>query len=186
MKTMFLIRTIAMGLVLLVIAACGFLGERRSWTENVQLDDGSVITVKRYVRFEESNSWAGDAYSATESSDQPALEVSQLQLPESLRGTWSPYSKSLQEFGDLTLGTDSLSWGTCTKTAYRVLQVVEQTYYLELLRSPPCILGSPASFLILAPSDRGLEVSICGEREELDRAAPERRCSWGILNKKDE
>lgn len=60
MRPILLIRSIAMGLVLLVIAACGFLGERRSWTEDVQLDDGSVIMIKRHVKFRTSNSWAGD------------------------------------------------------------------------------------------------------------------------------
>ena len=47
-------------LLMLMIAACGFLSESRSWTEDVQLDDGSMIVIKRYVRFETSNSWAGD------------------------------------------------------------------------------------------------------------------------------
>ena len=60
MRVLALIRTIATGLALLAIAACGFLGESRSWTESVQLDDGSVIAIKRYVRFETSNSLAGD------------------------------------------------------------------------------------------------------------------------------
>lgn len=118
--------------------------------------------------------------------NQPVKEVSGLQLPEALRGRWSPRGEGIQEFGDLTIGADSLSWGTCTKTAYRVLQVIEQTYYLELLRASPCILGLPASILILAPSDRALEVSICSGREELDRPASKRRCSMGILDKKRE
>lgn len=54
-------RSVAMGLVLMTVAACGFFAERRSWTEDVQLDDGSTIVIKRYVKFETSNSWAGDA-----------------------------------------------------------------------------------------------------------------------------
>jgi hypothetical protein len=60
------VRSIAMGLVLLVVAACGFIGETRSWTEDVQLDDGSVIKIERYVRFATSNSWAGDVPRAEE------------------------------------------------------------------------------------------------------------------------
>lgn len=63
---MYLVKSIAMGLVLLVITACGFLGERRSWTEDVQLDDGSIVRIERYVKFSRSNSWSGDAPSATE------------------------------------------------------------------------------------------------------------------------
>ena len=112
----------------------------------------------------------------------PVREITQLQLPETLLGTWSPYSKSIEEFGNLTVSTAALSWGTCTETKYRVLQVTEQTYYLELI-TPPCRLHLPASFLILAPSDGSLEVSICSGREELDRSAGQRSCSMGILHK---
>jgi hypothetical protein len=57
-------RCIPMVLLLLVIGACGFLDETNRWTEDVQLDDGSVITIKRYVRFATSNSWAGDVPAA--------------------------------------------------------------------------------------------------------------------------
>jgi hypothetical protein len=38
----------------------------RAWTEDVLLDDGSTIVVKRTVSFKESNSWSGDAYNAVE------------------------------------------------------------------------------------------------------------------------
>ena len=61
MKLIVMMRSIAVSVVLLAITACGFLAERRSWTEDVELDDGSVIVIKRYVKFETSNSWAGDA-----------------------------------------------------------------------------------------------------------------------------
>lgn len=57
-------RCIPIALVLLVTAACGFLDESNRWTEDVRPDDGSVITIKRYVRFETSNSWAGDVPAA--------------------------------------------------------------------------------------------------------------------------
>jgi hypothetical protein len=60
MRPMLRVGNIAMSLVLLAIAACGFIPKTRSWTEDVQLDDGSVITIERYVRFKTSNSWAGD------------------------------------------------------------------------------------------------------------------------------
>ncbi len=108
---------------------------------------------------------------------------SEAQLPQTLRGTWSAYSKSIQEYGDLTLGAEVLSWGTCTNTTYRVLQVIEQTYYLELV-SPPCRFQRPVAYLILAPSDRSLRVSICSGREELERPADQRHCSLGTLYKK--
>lgn len=43
-----------------------FLGKgSRTWSEEVELGDGSLIVVLRDVKFTSSNSWAGDAYSAT-------------------------------------------------------------------------------------------------------------------------
>jgi hypothetical protein len=60
------VQSVVTAWVLLAIAACGFLGETRSWTEDVQLDDGSVITIKRHVKFATSNSWAGDVPRAEE------------------------------------------------------------------------------------------------------------------------
>ncbi len=59
-----LARCIPIALVLLVTAACGFLDESNRWTEDVRLDDGSVITIERHVRFATSNSWAGDVPAA--------------------------------------------------------------------------------------------------------------------------
>jgi hypothetical protein len=38
----------------------------RKWTEDVLLDDGSIIQVRRMVKFQESNSLSGDAYNAVE------------------------------------------------------------------------------------------------------------------------
>lgn len=38
----------------------------REWTEDVLLDDGSTVVVKRAVSFNETNSWSGDAYNAVE------------------------------------------------------------------------------------------------------------------------
>lgn len=53
-------------LSVLAVSSCGFLFgyQERSWSEDVKLDDGSVVTIERYVKFEESNSWSKDAYSA--------------------------------------------------------------------------------------------------------------------------
>lgn len=57
---------IAVGLLAtaVLLSDCGRV--RRSWTEDVRLDDGSVIKIKRRVTFEESNSLSGDSYAATE------------------------------------------------------------------------------------------------------------------------
>jgi hypothetical protein len=53
---------------LLLVTACDYLsGKRqRKWSEEVQLDDRTVITVDRYVAFEETDAFGGGAYSATE------------------------------------------------------------------------------------------------------------------------
>ena len=52
---------------LVLVSACGLSGpEKRQWTEDVDLGEGRIITVKRFVEFNESNSLAGDAYNAVE------------------------------------------------------------------------------------------------------------------------
>ena len=38
----------------------------RAWTEEVHLDDGSTVLVRRTARLNITNSWAGDAYNAVE------------------------------------------------------------------------------------------------------------------------
>ncbi len=51
----------------LSLAACGNPKPiTRSWTEDVLLEDGSTIVVKRSATFDETNSWSGDAYNAVE------------------------------------------------------------------------------------------------------------------------
>jgi len=54
----------------------------RKWSEEVALDDGRVIIVDRYVAFEESNSWAGDAYSATETRSTISFRGELAKLPD--------------------------------------------------------------------------------------------------------
>lgn len=105
-------------------------------------------------------------------------------LPSGLLGVWVPYGRGYQPFGDLTIGPEVLSWGSCWQVPYRVYRTNGETHYLELVRSPPCKFGVHASFLILVPSDRGLEVSICREQDEFDRPPDERFCSRGLLYKK--
>jgi hypothetical protein len=49
---------------LLSLSAC--TGDvQRNWSEEVELDDGSTITINRHVEYRESNSLTGDAYSTT-------------------------------------------------------------------------------------------------------------------------
>jgi hypothetical protein len=61
------------GLIALALIGAGVPGVRnlvgpthRSWTEDVLLEDGLSIVVKRSVTLNESNSWSGDAHNATE------------------------------------------------------------------------------------------------------------------------
>ncbi len=56
----------------IVAVAAGLTGcnpfgaSKKEWTEDVTLDDGFTLVVKRMVKFKESNSWSGDAYNSTE------------------------------------------------------------------------------------------------------------------------
>ena len=53
-------------LSLLTVIGCTPGKITREWSEEVALDDGKVINIDRYVQFQESNSWSGDAYNSTE------------------------------------------------------------------------------------------------------------------------
>ena len=59
---------------------CSGVQERR-WSEEVVLDDGSVVVVNRYVKFQPSNSVAGDAYSATDLETRLSFEGEFSDLP---------------------------------------------------------------------------------------------------------
>jgi hypothetical protein len=61
----FVARGLICALLLSPLFTSGCTGEIRRWSEEVGLDDGSVIVVDRYAKFRESNSLAGDAYSST-------------------------------------------------------------------------------------------------------------------------
>jgi hypothetical protein len=50
---------------LLPLSGCAGEVERR-WSEEVELDGGKSIVIDRYVKFSQSNSLAGDAYSSTD------------------------------------------------------------------------------------------------------------------------
>jgi hypothetical protein len=55
--------------------------ETRAWTEDVLLDGGKTIQVKRTVTFNETNSMSGDAYNAVESDATLAFTGELSQLP---------------------------------------------------------------------------------------------------------
>ena len=66
MKVVSLALFLSSALSLLPTIGCTPGKVTREWSEEVALDDGRIITIDRYVAFRESNSWAGDAYNATE------------------------------------------------------------------------------------------------------------------------
>jgi hypothetical protein len=70
-------------LLLLGVGACGWLtgSHQRSWSEDVQLDDGSVITIDRFVSFDSSDALGGGAYSATETKATLAFTGNLASLP---------------------------------------------------------------------------------------------------------
>jgi hypothetical protein len=51
----------------LCLASCKFGGPtHKSWTEDVLLDDGSTVSIKRTVTYKEASAWGGGSYSAIE------------------------------------------------------------------------------------------------------------------------
>jgi hypothetical protein len=54
--------------LIVCLSSCGFGGPtQKKWTEDVLLDDGSTIVIKRTATFMESSAWSGGSYSAVES-----------------------------------------------------------------------------------------------------------------------
>lgn len=78
-------RVILRGVLFILIATvsgCGAGGPiHREWIEDVLLDDGSTIQVKRTVTFNETNSWSGDAYNAVETEAAIAFTGNLADLP---------------------------------------------------------------------------------------------------------
>jgi hypothetical protein len=69
-------------MVLAALEGCSGIADR-GWSEEVDLDDGQLLVIDRYVKFQSSHSIAGDAHSSTD------LE-STLAFPKSLGlATWS-------------------------------------------------------------------------------------------------
>jgi hypothetical protein len=65
-----MVNLVLCGIALIVLTACEQPRPRglveRAWTEDVQLDDGSSIRLRRTAKLNITNSWAGDAYNAVE------------------------------------------------------------------------------------------------------------------------
>jgi hypothetical protein len=93
----YLIR-IAVITIALMLSACGEPGlQKRAWTEDVLLDDGTTIVVKRAVAFKETNSLGGDAYNAVETESNIEFTADLNQLPP-----WSQPLMALVMYHDKT------------------------------------------------------------------------------------
>jgi hypothetical protein len=57
---------VILAIICFALGGCAPGKVERKWSEEVALDDGKVLTVDRYVKFQETNSMAGDAYGSTE------------------------------------------------------------------------------------------------------------------------
>jgi hypothetical protein len=51
---------------LVLLAACSANHEERHWTEDVQLEDGSIVQIERHVEFDATNAMGGGAGNAVE------------------------------------------------------------------------------------------------------------------------
>jgi len=65
------------------VAACEFLtGDAvREWSEDVELDDGDVVTIERRVEFTKSNSLSGDTYGTSVRKSTLAIKGEDTALP---------------------------------------------------------------------------------------------------------
>lgn len=105
-------------------------------------------------------------------------------IPDGWIGTWRPYSRGYQQFGDLRIGKETLSWSFCQSVRYRVFKQSGDAYYIEQTDASACDYDYVGTqYLVLVLTGKDLEVSICRERDEFDRPPTQKYCSWGVLNK---
>jgi len=105
-------------LVPLMLAGCSISGSDRRWTEDVQLDDGRMIQVKREVAFVESNAIGGGAYNAVETSSSIEFtgDLSTVRTwRESLMALVLYFDKSTQEWVVVATTTSCEVWSKRNK-----------------------------------------------------------------------
>jgi hypothetical protein len=82
------------------LCACGFFGPtERRWTEDVVLDDGSTIVVKRTVKFNETDALGGGAHNTIEQEATIAFTGNLAGLPN-----WSAALVAMVLYRDATRG----------------------------------------------------------------------------------
>jgi hypothetical protein len=109
-------------------------------------------------------------------------------LPDEVLGTWAPVSRSSLQFGDLVMDAETLSWSTCVKEPYRVLQSRDSAWLIELVRSPACPLraGQTPLLLEISPNNNVLNLSLSTCRDVADTNRPEaerQSCSRSMFAK---
>ena len=139
------------------------------WAPQALLLTGGIVAISPIISLAETKS----------------SETTIIPIADDLQGAWEPMSRNYLEFGQLTIKADNLSWGTCVETKFNVLYVEDDTYYIQLHRSPLCKLRGKSSFLIIESTTQGLEVAICKDRVEMKKPRNARLCSWGILTKRN-
>jgi len=160
--------------VLIALAACEQPKPRglvdRAWTEDVQLDDGSSIRVRRSARLNITNSWAGDAYNAVELEATLAFMGDLNRLP-----TWSAPRIALVLYRDRDTGEWTLVTTTTSCEIWERNGKPKPPYWEYRLRAQgwvavplsPASIGRPANLLHIydkeLPSNHITEV----ERQQL-------------------
>lgn len=175
--------------VLMALAACEQPKPRglveRAWTEDVQLDDGSSIRVRRTARLNITNSWAGDAYNAVEQEATLAFMGDLSGLP-----TWSAPRIALVLYRDRDTGEWTLVTTTTSCEIWEQNGKPKPPYWEYRLRAEgwvavhlsPASVGRPANLLHIY--DKELPSNHITEVERL-RLQSDRRISrtfsevWG-------
>jgi hypothetical protein len=109
-------------------------------------------------------------------------ETNAVRLPDAILGNWVPVTRSILEFGNLTIEQNSFTWAMCVDVPYRVQRRIDSAVLVELVRSPPCRLVNDAPFW-LEVQGKELTVSWCQDANEIAKPVLERSCSWGRLRK---
>jgi hypothetical protein len=84
----------------LTLCGCDLFGPaRKIWTEDILLDDGSTIVVKRSVTFNESAAWGGGSYNAVETAATLTFTGELAKLP-----SWNVPLRPMVLYRDKTAG----------------------------------------------------------------------------------
>jgi hypothetical protein len=170
--------------VALLLGCSGSSIVTREWTEDVLLDDGKVIEVKRTVRFKESNSLSGDAYNAVEHDATIAFtgDLGQLRMwQEPLMALALYHDRATNEWVIVATTTSCQTWNERGKPKppyweFRLSQAGWQQTPLA-----PASLGRPANLLRRYQKELKSEHITTAERKRIESDGMDRiyREIWG-------